>query len=129
MDAYAEFLTSSDARKCLARRRSRVLGNRHLTMDIVDASDLMKDIFPRAKGICWESVAPKIIEGDEDTKIEIISREELVLIVNHARTPHRVSIPRSTLYRTNFSFLTSTSESFQQEMSPATVPVVDVYCF
>lgn len=92
MDAYAEFLSSSDARKCLSRRRSRVLGNRHLTMDIVDASELMKDIFPRAKGVSWESVSPKVIEREDDTKIEIISREELVLIVNHARTPHRVSL-------------------------------------
>lgn len=92
MDAYAEFLTSSDARKCLSRRRSRVLGNRHLTMELVDAADLMKDIFPRAKGITWESVAPKVIEREDDQKIEIISREELVLIVNHARTPHRVCL-------------------------------------
>lgn len=61
-------------------------------MEIVDAADLMKDIFPRAKGIVWESVAPKLAEREEDTKIEIISREELVLIVNHARTPHRVSV-------------------------------------
>jgi hypothetical protein len=94
MDAYVEFISPRDAWKCAFRRRSRVLGNRHLTLDVVDSSELMKDIFPRTKGIVWHGVVPKVIEDSEfDTrKPEIINREELVLIVNHARTPHRVCI-------------------------------------
>lgn len=91
MDAYAEFLTAEDAWKCVSRRRSRVLGNRHLTLEVVDQSELMKDIFPRAKGIIWEGFAPKreYLE-DNGSKIEILNREELTQIVNHAKTPHRV---------------------------------------
>lgn len=92
MDAYVEFVTPKDAWRCASRRRSRILGNRHLTLEVVDQSELMKDIFPRAKGIVWEGVIPKACE-DKDfgpRKPEIIGREELVLIVNHARTPHRV---------------------------------------
>jgi len=92
MDAYVEFINSKDAWKCVSRRRSRVLGNRHLSLDVVDPSDLMKDIFPRAKGIVWGGVipAPSANKPEFGSRTEIISREELVLIVNHARTPHRV---------------------------------------
>jgi hypothetical protein len=52
----------------------------------------MKDVFPRAKGIVWDGVIPNISPDKSEfgAKTEIISREELVLIVNHARTPHRV---------------------------------------
>ena len=100
MDAYVEFMTAKDAWKCVSRRRSRVLGNRHLALDVVDASELMKDIFPRAKGIVWDSVTPvpSANRPDFGSKTEIISREELVLIVNHARTPHRVSSTTNPIY-------------------------------
>lgn len=91
MDAYAEFMSSEDAWRCVSRRRSRVLGSRHLTLEVVDQSELMKDIFPRAKGIVWEGITPKKgIQGDYDTRVEIVNREELTQIVNHAKTPHRV---------------------------------------
>jgi hypothetical protein len=93
MDAYVEFMNSKDAWKCVSRRRSRVLGNRHLSLDVVDTADLMKDVFPRAKGIVWDGVVPRPAPDKSEfgAKTEIISREELVLIVQHARTPHRVS--------------------------------------
>lgn len=93
MDAYVEFVNAKDAWKCVSRRRSRVLGNRHLSLDVVDPSELMKDVFPRAKGIVWEGVIPHVSANKSEfgAKTEVISREELVLIVNHARTPHRVS--------------------------------------
>ncbi|KAF8250466.1 hypothetical protein K440DRAFT_659461 [Wilcoxina mikolae CBS 423.85] len=91
MDAYVEFLNAKDAWKCVSRRRSRILGNRHLSLDIVDPAELMKDVFPRAKGIVWDGVVPSLSPDKSEfgAKTEIISREELVLIVNHARTPHR----------------------------------------
>ncbi|TGZ82458.1 hypothetical protein EX30DRAFT_394753 [Ascodesmis nigricans] len=100
MDAYAEFISSEDAWKCVSRRRSRVLGNRHLTLEVVDQSELMKDIFPRAKGIVWEGVTPrKEFKADYDTKVEIVNREELTQIVNHAKTPHRSPFSRKCLPR------------------------------
>lgn len=94
MDAFVEFMTPKDAWKCVARRKSRVLGNRHLTLDVVDPSDLMKEIFPRAKGVNWDGVVPLVSRDPEyaGRSPEILGREELVLIVNHARTPHRVCI-------------------------------------
>lgn len=100
MDAFVEFLTPKDAWKCVARRKSRVLGNRHLTLDVVDPSELMKEIFPRAKGVNWDGVVPRISQDQSEfygKSPEILGREELVLIVNHARTPHRVRVqqPRS----------------------------------
>jgi len=94
MDAFVEFMTPKDAWKCVARRKSRVLGNRHLTLDVVDPSELMKEIFPRAKGVSWDGVVPLVSRDPEyaGRSPEILGREELVLIVNHARTPHRVCI-------------------------------------
>lgn len=98
MDAYAEFMSSEDAWRCVSRRRSRVLGSRHLTLEVVDPSELMKDIFPRAKGIVWEGITPKKnIQGDYDTRVEIVNREELTQIVNHAKTPHRVRFSHSSM--------------------------------
>ncbi|KAA8900029.1 hypothetical protein FN846DRAFT_782012 [Sphaerosporella brunnea] len=101
MDAYVEFMNARDAWKCVSRRRSRVLGNRHLSLDVVDPSELMKDIFPRAKGIVWDGVIPNpaLNKPEYVSKTEIISREELVLIVNHARTPHRSPFSRKCLQR------------------------------
>lgn len=93
MDAFVEFLNPKDAWKCVARRKSRVLGNRHLTLDVVDPSDLMKEIFPRAKGIIWDGVIPAVLQdksGLGGMTPVILGREELVLIVAHAKTPHRV---------------------------------------
>ncbi|RPB01847.1 hypothetical protein L873DRAFT_1886583 [Choiromyces venosus 120613-1] len=94
MDAFVEFMAPKDAWKCVARRKSRVLGNRHLTLDVVDPSELMKEIFPRAKGVNWDGVVPLVSRDPEyaGRSPEILGREELVLIVNHARTPHRVCI-------------------------------------
>jgi len=93
MDAYAEFMNANDAWKCVSRRRSQVLGNRRLSLDVVNQSELMKNIFPRAKGIIWEGAmpAPSANKPEFGSRTEVISREELVLVVNHARTPHRVS--------------------------------------
>lgn len=95
MDAFVEFLNPKDAWKCVARRKSRVLGNRHLTLDVVDPSDLMKEIFPRAKGIIWDGVIPAVLQdksGLDGMTPVILGREELVLIVAHAKTPHRVCL-------------------------------------
>jgi hypothetical protein len=53
----------------------------------------MKEIFPRAKGVNWEGVIPRLAQDQSELygkAPEILGREELVLIVNHAKTPHRV---------------------------------------
>jgi hypothetical protein len=106
MDAFVEFLNAKDAWKCVARRKSRVLGNRHLTLDVVDPSDLMKEIFPRAKGIVWDGVIPAVLQdqsGLSGMDPVILGREELVLIVAHAKTPHRVCLTPPNSFKVNIS--------------------------
>ncbi|KAG0636334.1 hypothetical protein HOY80DRAFT_891538 [Tuber brumale] len=112
MDAFVEFMTAKDAWKCVARRKSRVLGNRHLTLDVVDPSELMKEIFPRAKGVNWDGVVPLVSHDPEYSgrSPEILGREELVLIVNHARTPHRSPFSRKCLQRPFQSLLSIVSK-------------------
>ncbi|RPB14706.1 hypothetical protein P167DRAFT_40286 [Morchella conica CCBAS932] len=113
MDAFVEFLNAKDAWKCVARRKSRVLGNRHLTLDVVDPSDLMKEIFPRAKGIVWDGVIPAVLQdqsGLSGMNPVILGREELVLIVAHAKTPHRSPFSRKCLQRPFQSLLSIVSK-------------------
>ncbi|KAI5851261.1 hypothetical protein DFP73DRAFT_507526 [Morchella snyderi] len=113
MDAFVEFLNAKDAWKCVARRKSRVLGNRHLTLDVVDPSDLMKEIFPRAKGIVWDGVIPAVLQdqsGLSGMDPVILGREELVLIVAHAKTPHRSPFSRKCLQRPFQSLLSIVSK-------------------
>lgn len=129
MDAFVEFLNPKDAWKCVARRKSRVLGNRHLTLDVVDPSDLMKEIFPRAKGIIWDGVIPAVFQdksGLDGMTPVILGREELVLIVAHAKTPHRVCpVLHSIISRC--SQLTVHKESIQPKMSPEAISVASLY--
>ena len=51
----------------------------------------MREIFPRARGVVWEGVIPKVLNSENgNTKADLVTKEELVLVVGHARTPHRV---------------------------------------
>lgn len=98
MDCFLEFISPVAAERLLNRRtgnnRRCILGGRHVTMEIVGMEVLMKWLFPKAKGVEWLSGgAVKLADvSEEKQKIEILSREELVMIVGHARTPHRVSV-------------------------------------
>lgn len=91
MDAFVEFTCPKDAYRCVTRKRGKILGSRHVLLDIVNQEELMKELFPRAKGVTWEGVIPSVLNGENgNTKADLVTKEELVLVVGHARTPHRV---------------------------------------
>jgi len=102
MDCFLEFISPVAAQRLIARRtgsgRRCILGGRHVTMEVVGMEVLMKWLFPKAKGIEWlRGGSVRALNRDnQDTKIEIVSREELVMILSHARTPHRVSVVACT---------------------------------
>lgn len=92
MDAFVEFTDQKDAAKNVARKTGKVLGTRHVEINQVDPADLMREIFPRARGVTWDGVVPKLPAEATSTKVDFVTKEELVLIVGHARAPHRVSL-------------------------------------
>ncbi|KAI5810020.1 hypothetical protein DFH27DRAFT_170935 [Peziza echinospora] len=106
MDAFVEFTCPKDAYRCVIRKRGKILGARHVLLDVVNQEELMKEIFPRARGVAWEGVIPKVLNGENgNTKADIVTKEELVLVVGHARTPHRSPFSRKCLQRPYESIL------------------------
>ncbi|KAF8476954.1 hypothetical protein BDZ91DRAFT_787566 [Kalaharituber pfeilii] len=106
MDAFVEFTCPKDAYRCVTRKRGKILGSRHVLLDVVNQEELMKEIFPRARGVTWEGVIPKVINTENgNTKADIVTKEELVLVVGHARTPHRSPFSRKCLQRPYESIL------------------------
>ncbi len=54
----------------------------------------MKELFPKAKQVEWDSGVPIIIETDEPFNSgfkSFVTAEELVMLVKHAEFPQRVS--------------------------------------
>ena len=95
MDCFLEFVSTDAAQRFINYRMSNsrrcVLGGRHVSMESVDPKVLMKWLFPKVRGASWSRAGTLFQEPSESgTKVEILSREELVMIVSHARTPHRV---------------------------------------
>src|SRR5947209_2827696 len=97
MDCFLEFISPVAAQRLVNRRtgnnRRCVLGGRHVTMELVNMDVLMKGLFPKARGVHWDiNGVVERSNTDSSGKVEILSREELVMIVGHARTPHRVCL-------------------------------------
>ena len=107
MDAFVEFTCPKDAYRCVTRKRGKILGARHVLLDVVGQEELMKEIFPRAKGVTWDGVIPKVLNTENgNTKADLVTKEELVLVVGHARTPHRVFISTPLYRRTGLTCMT-----------------------
>lgn len=115
MDCYVEFFSTPDAR---AASNSLNLRPRHLirindrVVDVATSSqsDLLKDLFPKAKNVTWEGGMPVIQEAKElyNTGFKtFVSAEEMGLLVRHAEQPHRVSdtmgFYSSSIYLTDIS--------------------------
>jgi len=99
MDAFVEFTCPKDAYRCVTRKRGKILGSRHVLLDVVNQEELMKELFPRARGIAWEGVIPNVLSSEGgNSKADLVTKEELVLVVGHARTPHRVWHPPYWLF-------------------------------
>lgn len=98
MDAFVEFTCPKDAYRCVTRKRGKILGSRHVLLDVVKQEELMKELFPKARGVTWEGVIPNVMNSENgNTKADLVTKEELVLVVGHARTPHRVCFPEDWL--------------------------------
>ncbi|KAK6350362.1 hypothetical protein TWF696_006594 [Orbilia brochopaga] len=104
MDCFLEFPTAATAERFVQKRynnnRRCILGGRHISLELVKQGDLMRWLFPKTKGALWDNNGNLIVEaGTPQTSVEIISREELVMILGHARTPHRSPFSRKCLQR------------------------------
>ncbi|KAK5747401.1 hypothetical protein LTR17_000042 [Elasticomyces elasticus] len=67
----------------------------------------MGEIFPRAKNVVWEGATPRILANNEMYYANIpsagftgfLQTEEIVMVIKHAETPHRLltnTIPHNT---------------------------------
>ncbi|KAM7201394.1 hypothetical protein V8F20_004858 [Naviculisporaceae sp. PSN 640] len=99
-DAYVEFVTVEDAMKSVERmqmaiKRGRLprLGDRPVTITLSSQCQLMKDLFPLAKGLMWVGQHPQImepIEGQPWTEFKgFITEEEMTMLEKHVEIPHR----------------------------------------
>ncbi len=105
MDAYVETITQEIAAQAwehgfgLARMRHPKLGQRHVTVELSDQAELMKDLFPRARCVAWnneEFGTPHIVQTN-DIYISgfkgFFTAEEMNGVIRHAEYPQRVSAP------------------------------------
>lgn len=124
MDAYVEFVSVSEAITAVQRYennrlvgRGGRLGERHVDLEVVGHERLMKDLFPKAKNVRWDNAVPVVLPTDPNDKYNsgfkgFVSSEELVMLVKHVETPHRVSHP--SIYNkliTNLPFSLHSPES------------------
>ncbi|KAK6511965.1 hypothetical protein TWF481_000864 [Arthrobotrys musiformis] len=105
MDCFLEFPTVGAAERFIQRRcnnnRRCILGGRHISLELVRQGELMRWLFPKVRGATWGDNGGLVL-GDWtalSATVEIISREELVMILGHARTPHRSPFSRKCLQR------------------------------
>ncbi|KAK4222354.1 hypothetical protein QBC38DRAFT_427468 [Podospora fimiseda] len=100
-DVFVEFMTSEDASKCIERLiknsekgRPPRLGNRVVTLKISDQTELMKALFPHAKGVDWLGSVPQIKEvgpdgWDHERFRGFMTMDEMAMLVKHAEVPTR----------------------------------------
>ncbi|KAK3643710.1 hypothetical protein LTR56_010014 [Elasticomyces elasticus] len=95
--------------------------------------DLVGEMFPRAMNVVWEGATPRILANNEIYYANtpsagftgFLQTEEIVMVVKHAETPHRLGEEPSTFNITfinilhNTSFLLSTTETISKRMPPA----------
>ena len=87
MDRYAQLMSYS---------RSPKIGPRHVSIELSDQGELMREIFPRAKSIAWGNVQGfpvKIYNNDPySTGFQnFLTDEELRALIRYTRNPERVS--------------------------------------
>lgn len=103
MDAYVEFTTLEDAMKAVDKHQSNLmngrlsrLGDRPVDVEIASQANLMKDLFPIAKGIDWNGATPAFRPYNHHEPWEnfkgFVSEEEMTMLVKHVEVPHRVCI-------------------------------------
>ena len=66
-----------------------------ITVEASSQDELMKDMFPRAKCVCWKNGEPIIVGNDDPYSTGFagyFTNEEMVGLVRHAEHPQRVSV-------------------------------------
>ncbi|KAF3197642.1 hypothetical protein TWF679_002881 [Orbilia oligospora] len=83
-------LVKIENRRCNNNRRC-ILGGRHISLELVRQGELMRWLFPKVRGATWGEDGDLVVGEWKafHAPVEIVSREELVMILGHARTPHR----------------------------------------
>ena len=103
LDCYVEFLDLTEAVSAVNRFETKSmggrggrLGQRHVEVELSTQGALLKELFPKAKNVRWESLGPVIIERDPNDPYNsgfqgFVTKEELVMMIKHVETPQRVS--------------------------------------
>ncbi|KAF3160687.1 hypothetical protein TWF106_006034 [Orbilia oligospora] len=105
MDCFLEFPSVGVAERFIQRRcnnnRRCILGGRHISLELVRQGELMRWLFPKVRGATWGEDGDLVVGEWKafHAPVEIVSREELVMILGHARTPHRSPFSRKCLQR------------------------------
>ncbi|PGH03817.1 hypothetical protein AJ80_08630 [Polytolypa hystricis UAMH7299] len=117
MDCYVEFKSMADAQsalawvnRCITSGRSPRLGSRHVQVEMSTQDALLKDLFPRAKGIVWVDGMPQIntVPDPYSTGFQgFFTSEEIYGVVRHAEAPHRSPFGANCLQRTYESMIST----------------------
>lgn len=100
-DVYVEFMTMQDAMNAVIKHEDAIvggkqprLGNRHVEMRMSSHGELMKNLFPSAKGVNWYQ-RPHTIQLSSRWSWEnfdgFVSDEEMNMMWKHVENPGRVS--------------------------------------
>ncbi|KAL7816584.1 hypothetical protein V8C26DRAFT_82223 [Trichoderma gracile] len=122
MDAYVEFVSLEDAMRAVDRHRTNVvagrfsrLGDRPIEVEVTSQANLMKDLFPIARGVFWNGVTPEILPFNPtqpwDNFKGFVSEEEMIMLVKHVEVPHRSPFSRDCPQRP-YECLISTIKKF-----------------
>jgi hypothetical protein len=100
MDCYVELLTHEAAVDAFQKHENLVMsgkhprvGTRHVDVLVSSQDELLKAIFPRARGLVWENGVPRKIENHDPYSAGFqgfFTREEMIGMYRHAETPQRV---------------------------------------
>lgn len=104
-DAFVEFMTLEDAMRAVDRHTTNVaksrptrLGDRPISIELVSQADLLRQIFPLARGINWEDPTPRLSEPHTHEPWEFfkgfVSEEEMTMLAKNAEVPHRSPFSR-----------------------------------
>ena len=99
MDCFVEFVSVQEALKFVeARNRPgplNKLGDRIATVSMSSQDALLEQTFARAKNVEWRAGVPIITESSDPYNSGFkgfLTSEELVRLIQHAESPHRVSL-------------------------------------
>ncbi|KIW12465.1 hypothetical protein PV08_09742 [Exophiala spinifera] len=112
MDAYVETITPVIAAQAwehgfgLARMRHPKLGQRHVTVELSDQAELMRDLFPRARCVVWDKEEPGVPHVIHTNDIYtsgfkgFFTSEEMNGVIRHAEYPQRSPFAMRSFQRT-----------------------------